>query len=340
MWSAVPAVRRFSTSCPRLRARYKLDFVVVNGENAAGGFGITEAILRGAARCRRRCGHARQSRLRPEGSAGVHRAPADGCSGPSTIRRARPAGAPASSRRANGADVLVINAMGLIFMPELADPFRAVDAEIDACGLKQGADAILIDFHAEATSEKQAMGYFVDGRASCVVGTHTHAPTADERVLPRRHGLHVRHRHVRRLRIRCSAWTTDEPLNRFLTKIPRGRIRAGHGPGDSLGAGGGDRRRDRPCHAHDSIAARWCFGTYRAAVLGRVRKRVSVRKTANSVLRLLRADTRGSRDCRPWAAGRQSQDASHPEADARPGSVNERLMRRKPFYVVFTTCSV
>ena len=87
-------------------------------------------------------------------------------------------------KAANGADVLVINAMGLIFMPELADPFRAIDAEIEACRLKQGADAIVIDFHAEATSEKQALGYFVDGRASCVVGTHTHAPTADERVLP------------------------------------------------------------------------------------------------------------------------------------------------------------
>ena len=80
--------------------------------------------------------------------------------------------------------MLVINAMGLIFMPELGDPFRAVEREVEACALKQGADAILVDFHAEATSEKQAMGYFLDGRASCVVGTHTHAPTADERVLP------------------------------------------------------------------------------------------------------------------------------------------------------------
>ena len=118
-----------------------------------------------------------------------------------------------------------------------------------ACGLKQGADAILIDFHAEATSEKQAMGYFVDGRASCVVGTHTHAPTADERVLPRRHRFHVRHRHVRGLRIRCWAWIRSEPINRFLTKIPRGRIEPAHGPCNPLWPGGGDRRRDRPCAA-------------------------------------------------------------------------------------------
>ena len=104
-------------------------------------------------------------------------------------------------KAANGADVLVINAMGLIFMPELADPFRAVDAEIAACGLKQGADAIVIDFHAEATSEKQALGYFVDGRAS-LRGRHPHACADGRRARAAgRHGLHERRRHVRRLRI-------------------------------------------------------------------------------------------------------------------------------------------
>ena len=98
-----------------------------------------------------------------------------------------PRGAPGRGaglfKAANGADVLVINAMGRVFMNDLDCPFRAVDAEIEACGLKRGADAILIDFHAEATSEKQALGYFVDGRASAVIGTHTHVPTADEQVL-------------------------------------------------------------------------------------------------------------------------------------------------------------
>ena len=167
--------------------------------------------------------------------------------------------------------MLVINAMGLIFMPELGCPFRAVEREIEACGLKQGADAILIDFHAEATSEKQAMGYFVDGRASCVVGTHTHAPTADERVLPRGTAF------VSDIGM-CGDYESvlgmdpDEPLNRFLTKIPRGAIRAGHGPGHHLGAGRRDRRHDRTCDPHERVAARWCFGTYRAAVLGRVRR--------------------------------------------------------------------
>lgn len=211
-----------------LRARYKLDFVAINGENAAGGFGITEAILEellnAGADVVTLGNHAfdqreslvfieRQDRLLrpinyPPGT------PGKGCG----LFKAR-----------NGADVLVINAMGLIFMPEIADPFRAVEREIDACPLKHGADAILIDFHAEATSEKQAFGYHVDGRASCVVGTHTHVPTADHRVLPK-----------------GTAYMSDvgmcgdyesvlgmdlvEPLNRFLTKIPRGRFEPAMGP--------------------------------------------------------------------------------------------------------------
>ena len=84
----------------------------------------------------------------------------------------------------NGARVLVVNAMGRIFMDALDDPFAAVERELSACPLKAAADAIVIDIHCEATSEKQAMGHFCDGRASLVVGTHTHAPTADHQVLP------------------------------------------------------------------------------------------------------------------------------------------------------------
>ena len=81
---------------------------------------------------------------------------------------------------------LVINAMGRIFMDPLDDPFAAVERELAACALKTSADAIVLDMHCEATSEKQAMGYFVDGRVSLVVGTHTHCPTADHRIMPGR----------------------------------------------------------------------------------------------------------------------------------------------------------
>ena len=79
--------------------------------------------------------------------------------------------------------MLVINAMGRIFMDALDDPFAVVDAELEACPMGQACDAILVDFHAEATSEKMAFGHYLDGRASLVVGTHTHIPTADARVL-------------------------------------------------------------------------------------------------------------------------------------------------------------
>jgi metallophosphoesterase (TIGR00282 family) len=218
---------------PALRHRWKLDFVVVNGENAAGGFGITESILvdllDAGADAVTLGNHAFDQK---EALVFIERQP----------RLLRPINYPPGTpgrgsglfKAANGADVLVINAMGLVFMPELADPFRAVDAEIEACGLKKGADAILVDLHAEATSEKQAMGYFVDGRASCVVGTHTHAPTADERVLPGGTAF------ISDIGM-CGDYDSvlgmmkEEPLNRFLTKIPRSRMEPSMGPGTLSG---------------------------------------------------------------------------------------------------------
>jgi calcineurin-like phosphoesterase len=124
--------------------------------------------------------------------------------------------------------------MGRIFMPELDCPFRAIDAELSACRLKQGADAIVIDFHAEATSEKQAMGFFVDGRASALVGTHTHAPTADERVLPAGTAF------ISDVGM-CGDYNSvlgmdpEEPISRFLTKIARQRFEPAQGPGTLSG---------------------------------------------------------------------------------------------------------
>jgi len=213
---------------PKLRARYKLDFVAINGENAAGGFGITEVILEellGAGADVVTLGnHAFDQR---ETLVFIERQ--DRLLRPINYPPGTPGKGAGFYKAANGADVLVINAMGLVFMPELADPFRAVDAEIEACGLKKGADAILVDLHAEATSEKQAMGYFVDGRASCVVGTHTHAPTADERVLPGGTAF------ISDIGM-CGDYDSvlgmmkEEPLNRFLTKIPRSRMEPSMGP--------------------------------------------------------------------------------------------------------------
>ncbi|HEY1244281.1 MAG TPA: TIGR00282 family metallophosphoesterase [Hyphomicrobiaceae bacterium] len=213
---------------PELRARYKLDFVAINGENAAGGFGITESIvgdlLDAGADVVTLGNHAFDQK---EALVFIERQP-------KLLRPINyPPGTPGRGsgifKAASGADVLVINAMGLVYMPELADPFRAVEAEVTACGLKRGADAIVVDFHAEATSEKQAMGYFLDGRVSLVAGTHTHAPTADERVLPEGTAF------IGDLGM-CGDYDSvlgmdrTEPLNRFLTKIPRARMEPSMGP--------------------------------------------------------------------------------------------------------------
>ena len=218
---------------PGLRQRFALDFVVINGENAAGGFGITELILEdllGAGADVVTLGnHAFDQK---EALVFIERH--ERLIRPINYPHGTPGRGAAMFKTAAGAEVLVINAMGRIFMAELDCPFRAIDAELTACRLKQGADAIIIDFHAEATSEKQALGYFVDGRASAVIGTHTHAPTADDRVLPAGTafisdvGMCGDYNSVLGMDI-------EEPINRFLTKIPRSRFEPAHGPGTLSG---------------------------------------------------------------------------------------------------------
>jgi 2',3'-cyclic-nucleotide 2'-phosphodiesterase len=218
---------------PALRERAAADFVVVNGENAAGGFGITEAIfqdLRDAGADAVTTGNhvwdqrdalvfiGRQSRLLR----------------PLNYPPGTPGAGAGLFRAANGAEILVINVLGRIFMDPLDDPFQGVGREVSACPLGRGADAILIDIHAEATSEKQAMGAAFDGRVSAVIGTHTHVPTADARVLPG-----------------GTAFITDagmcgdfnsiigmdknEPIHRFTTRIPSGRFAPAMGPATICG---------------------------------------------------------------------------------------------------------
>jgi metallophosphoesterase (TIGR00282 family) len=217
---------------PDLKRDWKLDCVIVNGENAAGGFGITEAIynefLDAGADVISGGNHSWDQR---EALVFIERAP----------RLLRPINYPpgtpgrgATMVDANGKRVLVINVMGRIFMDPLDDPFPAVERELAACALGTGADAIVVDIHCEATSEKQAMGHYCDGRATLVVGTHTHAPTADYRVLPG-----------------GTAFQTDvgmtgdfdsvigmskaEPLNRFTRKIASGKFEPASGPATLCG---------------------------------------------------------------------------------------------------------
>jgi hypothetical protein len=108
-------------------------------------------------------------------------------------------------------------------MDPLEDPFAAVERELVACALRQGADAIIVDIHGEATSEKQAMGHFCDGRASLVVGTHTHAPTADHQILP--HGTaFISDVGMTGDYNSVIGMEKDEPLGRFLRRIPSARF--------------------------------------------------------------------------------------------------------------------
>ena len=175
-----PGRRLMEAHLPQLRNEYAVDFVVVNGENAAHGNGITERIALdwfenlgvdvittgNHAFDVKDIGQyfARESRL---------------------LRPANyPPGTPGLGHvklhTKGGEEVLVICLMGRIHMPPCDDPFRAADAIL----MKERADVVILDMHAEATSEAQAMGWYLDGRASAVVGTHTHVATLDAKVLP------------------------------------------------------------------------------------------------------------------------------------------------------------
>jgi metallophosphoesterase (TIGR00282 family) len=213
---------------PPLIGDWKLDLVVVNGENAAGGFGITETIYQelvdAGADAVTLGNHAWDQR---EALIFIGRAP----------RLIRPINYPNGTpgrgalvvETRSGARVLIINALGRIFMDALDDPFAAIERELGACPLGRHADAIVVDIHAEATSEKQAMGHFTDGRVSLVVGTHTHAPTADHQILPGGTafmsdvGMTGDYNSV-------IGMAKEEPINRFVRKIPSFKFEPALGP--------------------------------------------------------------------------------------------------------------
>ena len=211
---------------PEIRRNFSIDFVIVNGENAAGGFGITEKICEdffsSGIDCITTGNHVWDQKelfdyiknenrlLRPINY--PEETPGKGFEiFPNQLGR-----------------VLVVNVMGRLFMESLDDPFNAIEKVLDENPLGITCDAIIIDIHAETTSEKTAMGHFCDGRVSLVVGTHTHIPTADYQILP--YG---------------TAYQTDagmcgdydsvigmektEPIRRFVEKTPGGRFNPAQG---------------------------------------------------------------------------------------------------------------
>lgn len=221
---------------PDLVKRYKLDFVIVNGENAAGGFGITEEIfhqtIESGADVVTTGNHVFDQR---EAMVFADR----------EERFLRPANFPAGTpgkganifEARNGARVMVANIMGTVFMhPTLDDPFKCAEQILEQAALGEEADVVIIDFHAEASSEKMCFGHFVDGKATLVVGTHTHVPTADHQIMPAGtafmsdSGM-------------CGDYNSslgmdfEEPLHRFLTKTTRGRFEAATGEATLCGVG-------------------------------------------------------------------------------------------------------
>jgi 2',3'-cyclic-nucleotide 2'-phosphodiesterase len=172
--------RALATLLPELRDQHQPDWVVVNGENAAGGVGVTEKtareLLDTGADAITLGNHAYRHREVYEYLDREER----------VVRPANyPKGSPGRGRTVvdrDGGRLAVINLSGMVFMQAARSPFSEIDALL--AELRGKADHVLLDFHAEATSEKVAMGWHVDGRLTACLCTHTHVPTADARVLP------------------------------------------------------------------------------------------------------------------------------------------------------------
>jgi metallophosphoesterase (TIGR00282 family) len=165
---------------PGLRERHEPDFVVVNGENSAGGLGITERIARALYR-------AGVDAITLGNHAYRHSEVYDFLDRDENI--VRPANYPKGNPgrgytvvEREGKRLAVVNLSGMVFLDAARSPFAEIDAILSE--LRDRADHVLVDFHAEATSEKVAMGWYLDGRVTACVGTHTHVPTSDARVLP------------------------------------------------------------------------------------------------------------------------------------------------------------
>jgi metallophosphoesterase (TIGR00282 family) len=170
---------------PALIRDWQLDFVAINGENAAGGFGITEStaqdIFQAGADCITLGNHSwdqsealtyilRETRLlRPYNYPKTLQIPGRGSQLFTTP---------------GGRRVFVVQIHGSAFMESLDDPIQGVAAALEEAPLRRVADAVIVEIHAEATAEKMTLAHFVDGRATAVIGCHTHIPTADAQVLP------------------------------------------------------------------------------------------------------------------------------------------------------------
>ncbi len=169
------AVRRL---VPELRKEFGIDLVIANGENTAGGFGITletaEELLESGVDVLTSGNHIwDQKEIIPHMDEGLP-----------LIRPANYPEAPGRGYLVRDG-VMVLNLMGRVFMPTLDCPFRTANLTLEEAEARGAPRVVIVDFHAEATSEKQSMGWYLDGKVSAVLGTHTHVGTVDARILPK-----------------------------------------------------------------------------------------------------------------------------------------------------------
>lgn len=220
--------RAITERLPDLRRDLKADFVVVNGENASNGAGLNpehaKALLDSGADCITLGDHAFDQKDMLQH---IEREPR--ILRPLNFAKTAPGKGHKLFTAPNGQKVLVLQVLGQVFMKRaFDDPFSAVDAVLRAHPLGGLAQMILVDVHCEATSEKMGMGHFCDGRASLVVGTHTHVPTADAQILPSGTGF-ISDAGM------CGDYNSvigmekEEPMRRFITGMVKGRFTPANG---------------------------------------------------------------------------------------------------------------
>jgi 2',3'-cyclic-nucleotide 2'-phosphodiesterase len=229
--SGMDAIRLY---LPQALSDWEIDLTIVNGENAAtSGFGITEAIynelLEVGADVITLGNHSWNQK---EALEFIGRAPR--LIRPINYLPTAPGHGAVSIETKTGRRALIINALGRMFMEPVENPFAPIDRELNAHRLGKDVEAIVVDFHCEATGEKQGAGHFCDGRASLVVGTHTHTPSADHQILPRGTaymsdvGMTGDYDSI-------VGMQKDEPLRRFTTGIPMSRFMPATGPATMSG---------------------------------------------------------------------------------------------------------
>ena len=206
---------------PELRREYDLDLVIANGENTAGGFGITletaYELLENGVDILTSGNHIwDQKEIIPHLDEGLP-----------LIRPANYPDAPGRGYLVHG-QVMVLNLMGRVFMPPLDCPFRTASRLLQEAKDATDAKVIIVDFHAEATSEKQALGWYLDGLVSAVLGTHTHVGTVDARILPKGTAYITDVGMTGPINSVIGS-NTGEVLERFLTSMPQ-RLTPASGP--------------------------------------------------------------------------------------------------------------